>query len=451
MIPRISLLLVATMASSALAQPLRVEIPDSKFWQDRSYQRDFLETYVPLREAEPKISEDEVELFQELLELIKVQPAAAAARLESAITPNSSAALNYVLGNLHLQSGNMDRAAAAYEQAITKFSDYRRAHKNLGLVHFQNQEFKDALEHLTKAIELGDREGRTYGRLAYGYLQMGNAVAAESAYRNAIIMDPDNLDWKLGLAQTLMQQNRHGEVISIMEPIIAAEPDKHQYWLFQTNGYLGLEDLDNAATNLEIIRRLGEATPSNLKLLGNIYLRREMPARALDAFSAVLTLENAKDHLDIAIDAVDLFNRLGEFGRAAELLATVREVELNSEQELEVLNLQAKVQKSLGNADEAARLLKQIVERDPRNGEALIELGNYYADQGEPELAEFQYEAAAKVEEHAFDAMVAEAQMHARNRDFSDAIELLRNALRIKQDNRVANYLDRLERAQRSL
>ncbi len=438
--------------SVAAAQPLRVDLPKDRFLTDRAYQKEFLDTYIPLREAEPKINPEEVPLFQDLLALIEVQPAAAAARLEAAITPNSSAALAFVLGNLYLQSGEMQKAASAYERAIAKFSDYRRAHKNLGLVHFQNQNWAKAQEHMTKAIQLGDRDASNYGRLAYTYLQLSDAIAAESAYRSAIVMEPAKLDWKLGLAQTLMTQSRHTEVIAMMEPIIDRDSANAQLWLFQTNAFLGAEQLQNAAINLEIVRRLGAADSRNLQLLGNVYLRLEQPERALDAFSAVLDLNNPAANLTVAYDAAGLFTRLGNYAAARSLVAKIRTTvpNLEASRDLQLLTLEARIARADGREAEAAEILGRIVSRDPMNGEALIELGRYHASQGDSERAIFQFDAAARLEKFTHDALVAKGQMLARERKSPAAIEALRAALRAKEDARVENFLARVERAARS-
>ena len=50
-------------------------------------------------------------------------------------------------------------------------------------------------------MELGLVDGRAYGLLAYSYLNQENYFPAEAAYRQAILMQPDIVDWKLGLAR----------------------------------------------------------------------------------------------------------------------------------------------------------------------------------------------------------------------------------------------------------
>lgn len=445
---------LTALAPMAHAEALRAEIPQTPFWQDADYARNFLDTYIPLTDAEPKINEDEVELFQDLLELIKVQPAAAAARLKQEIDSNSSAAMVFVLGNLYLQSGDMALAQQYYQQAIDKFENYRRAHKNLGLVYFQQQQWDLALKHMTKAVELGDREGANYGRIGYCFLQQENYIAAENAYRDAIVQDSGKKDWKLGLAQALLAQNKTEEVLAMMHALLQEEPGNPQYWLFQVNAYLAADRLEEAAINLEILKAMGVASRQNLELLGNIYLRSNMPDQALGAFQEVIRIDNGTANKNIAMKSAGLFLQLQSFDNAAAMVTAIRQhyqSSLSNEEELEILNMEAKIARANGEAERAAEILNTIVERDPTNGAALLELASYYAEQGDIARAEFKLEAAEKLEAYRFKALVQRAQMYAAERRFRDAIPLLREALRIKDDTRVENYLSRVERAARAM
>ena len=149
--------------------------------------------------AEPEIHRDELELLREVIDLMKANPRAAATMLSQKVTPDSSAALDFILANLYFQNGDLEHAAKSYRSALAKFPDFRRAHKNFGLLLVQRGDFQGGLEHLSRAVELGDRSGRSYGLMGYCYINLDKYVAAESAYRNAILQEPDVRDWKLGL------------------------------------------------------------------------------------------------------------------------------------------------------------------------------------------------------------------------------------------------------------
>lgn len=428
-------------------------IKRTDFWNDEDFVRGFAESYLPAPVQEPTIDEDEIELFRDLLELIKVQPAAAAARLQKEIKPQSSPALIFVLGSLQLQAGDIDSALRNYQKALAEFPNYRRAHKNLGLIYHQQENFKKATEHFAKAIELGERDASMIGRLAHSYLTMGDPVAAESAYRMAIMFDPETKDWKLGLAQSLLEQEKTGDVIALMNRIIAEKPDDAQFWMFQTNAYLQEERLKDAAVNLEMVKLLGEASVSNLELLGNLYLRMDMPYLALEAFQSILEMDSSAESVDLLIKKADLLVRIQAWNEARKLVNQIHDTYKNSfkdNEEIKVLNMKAKIARATGNDDEAASILTDIIARNPNDGDALLELAQYHEDKGDTERAVMMFDRAAKLDDFRFDALVKHAQMLVGQRKFADAIPLLREALKINDNSRIEDYLARVERAARS-
>ena len=99
------------------------------------------------------------------MDVIQSNPLTAIEQLKSKIQPQSSAALDFILANLYFQEGDLKNAEINYKKATRKFPNFRRAYKNLGLVQVQAGNYKAAVKTISKAIELGDVDGRSYGSL----------------------------------------------------------------------------------------------------------------------------------------------------------------------------------------------------------------------------------------------------------------------------------------------
>jgi len=84
--------------------------------------------------------------------------------------------------------------------------------------------------------------------------------------------------------------------------------------------------------------------------------------------------------------------------------------------------------------------------KNPTDGEALILVGEYYANKGEREKAEFKYERAAKIEGFEADAMVKHAQLLVQYQKYVQAVELLTKAQKIRPRDSVQRYLEAIER-----
>jgi len=444
----LSLLLLVAAAASAQNQPWKGDA----VLDDPAWRKSFLGSYGFLSGAEPDVRQDELALLREVIDLMKANPTAAAAMLSQQTREDSSAALDFVLANLQFQNGQHDAAVKHYRSALAKFPDFRRAHKNLGLLLVQKSDFRGAAVHLTRAVELGDRDGRNYGLLGYVYLNLDNALAAEEAYRNAILQQPDTRDWKLGLARALLAMEKHKEANALFDALIREDPDDAAAWMLQANALLGLERPEEAAVNLETVRLLGKAPTSSLKLLGDIYLNAGNPELAAEAYLAVIAADEAGTQLETVYRAAELLIRIRGFDEAAKVLRRIDARygrSLTKEQDLSVLTLKARLARAQGREAEAAELLESIVRRDGTRGDALLELARYHQGRGNREKALLLVERAQKVESSEYDALLQHAQFKVETRDYGEAAQLLRRALRIRNEPRVEQFLARVEQAQR--
>ncbi|MGH0035581.1 MAG: tetratricopeptide repeat protein [Myxococcota bacterium] len=420
--------------------------------KDPEWQKRFLGSYGFLSGAEPDVDPGELEVLREVIDLMSVNPKAAAQMLAQRSGPDSSAALDFVLANLDFQNGAQDAAIKAYRRALSKFPDFRRAHKNLGLLLVQRSDFKGAQEHLSRAVELGDRDGRNYGLLGYCYLNLENPLAAEEAYRNAILGQPEVRDWKLGLARALLAMDKNKEAVALFGALIDADPDDADIWMLQANAHLGLDQPLAAAVDLEAVRMLGKARPQTLVLLGNIYMNAGMTGQARDAYLEVIRQDAAGTEFETARRAADLLIRTRSWGEAQDILDSVDQrygKSLDADDQLEVMTLKAKVARAQGREKEAAALLESIVDRDGTRGDALLELARYHQSKGNTAKALLLVERAENVEAFEYSALLEHAQLMVAARDYPEAARLLRRALTIKSEPRVEGFLARVEQAAR--
>lgn len=445
----LALLLVLLLASSAQAQFKGFSgdsIVDDPEWRMR-----FLGSYGFLSGAEPQVSPDELLLLREVIDLMKVNLPAAAARLAVASGDDSSAALDFVLANLEFQNGDLEPAAIHYRRAIEKFPDFRRAHKNLGLLLVQEQKFDKGSKHLASALELGDRDGRNYGLMGYCYLNLEHYLAAEVAYRNAILQQPEVRDWKLGLARSLLAMEKHREASTLFQHLIEEDPEDATSWMLQANALLAMNEPQAAAVNLEAVRMMGKAQISSLALLGDIYMNAGMFELARGAYLEVIERDRGGAQFSTAIRAAELLHRTKAFDDTEKLVAAIEKQyrKLPVSDELRVLTLKAKLARSRGNHKTAAKLLESIVARDGTRGDAILELAAYHSERGDREKAAMLYERAARLDEFEYKARLAHAQFLVSRRDYVAARDVLRKALAIKREARVEQFLARVEAAVR--
>ncbi len=443
--------LICTLPFLSLLGKSKKGNPMAALWDNPQFQKEFTASYGVLAGYEPSLSSEEKERLRGLIKIIKDKPAKAIIALQEQIKPEDSAAFDFILANLYFQDSQLEPAEKYYKQAIEKYPFFRRAHKNLGLLNIQNGDFESAIQSLSKSMELGEIDGRAYGLLGYSYLTEGLYFPAEAAYRQAILMQPELLDWKLGLARCLLEMGQYHDAAGMFDTLIKGDTDNSDYWILQANAFLGMDQTLKAARNLEVIRRMGAAKVDTLGLLGDIYMNNNMPDLALNAYVQASDLAENSD-IQLLIKSAEVLAQTGNFEQSDVIISKIRSnfsEAVNDQDDLKLLTYEAKIARATGDDARAAVLLVQIIERDLLNGEAIIELAKYYVDQDKLPEAITRFEQAQKIRKYERRALVAHAQALVSNKQYGEALPLLNRALRIESDRNLKDYTDRVERAAR--
>lgn len=451
---RLSSAILATVAFAVSAHAADLmQYPSHEYWQDPEHQAEFMASYGVNPATEPKLSQEEQVLFKEIITVLQAPEGGgrdiAIQQLESAITPESSAALDFTLANLYAEKGDLDTSIKHYQASIKKEKNFLRAHKNLGLFLSQKGKFEEAIPSLTRAVNLGAVDAVTYGLLGLGYLNTGSVLSAEGAYRQAVVFDPETNDWKLGLARSLIEQQKFTPAIALIDEILAQKPEDANLWMAQANAYLGLNEPHLAAANFEILRRMNEASAESLLLLGDIYMNEGLQELALETYLDALK-KDPNQPVERLVRAAEILVASNALDQAEVMLAQIDDNysgRLENEEELIVMKLRSRIAISRNDFDTAADILVQVVDRDPLDGDALMLLANHFNRNNEIERAEIYYERAAKIRSLEADALVAWAQMLVSRSNYRKALEKLERAQVIQPRENVGRYLQQVRNA----
>jgi len=448
-------------------------IPPSNLFRDPKFVRDFVGSYGFLSDVEPKVSNEEQVLLgtvRELFEASRFRDAEEEIirfiqQIENPTDPEIpkgeiSPAMVFVLGNLYFQADRTDEARRAFLEAIRRFPRFRRAHTNLGYLYISKNMTDEALPMLQKAIELGENSSRAYGLLGYCHLLKKNALAAENAYRQAYLLDPSARDWKLGLSQALAAQDRYEESASLIGTLIEENPNDKQLWLQQTNALLAMEKKEEAVVNLEVLRLKGLADEANLNLLGNLYMDRNEPQLALLAYLA--SMEKSQDfNVPQTLKSAKILSDYGYPDKADNFITEVRKKigdKITDTDELSLMLTEVSVAQAKKQSDRVESLLTKLLEKNPANGDVLLEVARHKdllsreeANETKREAlvvdARTNYQLAARNESVAYPANLGLGQMLVRERRYEEAMPHLQAALELKKSDSLEQYVSRVRRA----
>lgn len=363
------------------------------------------------------------------------------------------------------------RSAEAYlKRAVdpnTGFPNFLRAHKNLANLLFRTDRSEEAKKHFIKAIELGDRDAVTFGLLGAIFMEEGKLISSETALRNSLMINPKILEFKQLLGNVLLQQERYSEAKEIFAELLLRRPNEVNFWMAQSNAYIALDQIDEAARNLEIVRFMGSANVPSLMLLGDVYINKEMIDEATEVYLDAIELDPSQSNLDNFIGAAETLNNFAAYDNG---MLVIREIEenyanqLDDEQEIEILSLKSEINISLGKGKEAAANLEALLRKDPFNARALLSLARYYGDL-EPETTDeieaatqqkryeqqaiIYYERAQQLDDDTalVRAYIGEAQLRVQRDELGKAADLLERAQLVSYQDNVQSYLNQINEA----
>jgi tetratricopeptide (TPR) repeat protein len=422
-------------------------------WNDPTFKRQFIGSYGINAEIEPRVTEEEVELLEELRPLMASDLVRAEKKLASEITPDSSAMLDFTLAGIQYQQDRMDEALRNYQLAVAKFPSFRRAWRNLGLVNAFQGKYEEAIRAFTRMIELGGGDGYAYGLLGFAHFSREDYQPAEAAYRLALLLQPESTEWRLGLTRCVFKQKKFEDAAALLDALIARYPDKADFWWLQAQTYLEMKQPLKAAENLESLARIGLATLESQYALGDIYASENLMELALRAYEGAIDLD-LKQPLQRPLRSVEVLAARGAHAQARAICQKIRRIEGEAIAEADyrrLLKIEARCSMAEGTSTaQTADVLEEIVQLDPLDGEALIMLGQHYLRQGEPERAILYLERAENVEASEVKARIHHAQVLVGMGRHAEAVPHLRRAQELEPREEIARYLEQVERISRA-
>lgn len=438
--------LLALLPLLPLATAVAAELGEPEFFGP-DFERRFAASYGFLSTGEPKVTEVETTLLEKLAPMVQSTPDLAQGMIESMIGEGRpvSAAFNQILGNIYYTNEQWERAEAEYRKAVGKFSDFRRAWNSLGTLYTQQERYPEAIDALSRSIELGASDAQTFGMLGYALLQSDFFVAAETAYNMALLRAPQYIRWLEGKARILSESGRHAEAIAAVDELLRKDPSNLEYWRLQANAYLALDRLPETARNLEIARLVGPLDASALYLLGNIYIKQGMPDHALEAYLAAMDRLPSRIPTNLINVARSLLHDR-QFDLARRLLATMQPEAgtwpLGSLVSYDMM--QARIALHDGATADAITAFERVLERDPLNAECLYRLAQVYTDRGQTDRAQYYIDKISGDTNYEYAAHLLLFRILLDQGRYPESLASIRQALRLVPSSELEELYNRV-------
>jgi tetratricopeptide (TPR) repeat protein len=331
------------------------------------------------------------------------------------------------LARLYLFSGAPDKALALIEPALEKRPNDPELLTIRAAGRIQKKETAEARADAERAVQLAPTNGDAAAVLAGIYSGSGESAMAITLLEQSIQRIPDTVELRLVLAQLYAQNNRASDAEALLMKVAALQPAEKAHRLRLAQFYAQLNQVDAAEGTLrQAIKDMPNERSLKLALVDFLAARKSRET-AEKELKAMIAAAPADSELEFALAK---FYEAGQ--QTAQAEAIYKEVigkEKFGPAGLSARNHLAALRYAAGDIPDALTLTQEVLEKSPRDDDALDLRGNISLIQNDPRAAIADLRAVLRDQPNAVGVLRTLARAHLANGEPAVAEETLRHAV----------------------
>jgi tetratricopeptide (TPR) repeat protein len=300
------------------------------------------------------------------------------------------------LGLLEARQKRYKEAVPLYRKALAMSPGVPGLRLNLGLALFKAGELKQAIPEFNLSLQqapAGSPEAQRL-KILIGMSHYGLAEYAEAApfLKEAAAGDAQNLPLRLALAHSCLWSKQYQCVLDVYHEILTLDSESAEADMLAGEA---LDELKDSQGATRMFRAAVTANPKEPNVhfgLGYLLFTQRIYAEAIREFQVELALE--PDHVQAMLYLADTYVQLGQPAEARPLLEKV--VQLDPTQSLAHLDLGILLSDA-GRNDEALRELTLAEKLNPQEVNVHWRLGRLYRTLGKKDLAKAEFDKASNL------------------------------------------------------
>lgn len=348
---------------------------------------------------------------------------------------NDGTALQLLRGQILLMLKDFPNAELAFKACLTTMPDLAKAHQGLSLLYMQQQQYKKAQQHLIRSVELGRADAQVYAQLGFIHVQNDQPWSAIAAYRQALMLQPEQVQYQKGLLFALIESGDFTQARVLLKELINKTPNDEQLWLQRGQIALQQGDQQQALTNIEIALKLKPTDQSNQLLAAQLHLNQGSSDRAVELLNSVLAYLSDKQEkaaLAVTLQTLNWLVVQQQWPLTQQLITQAEKVEskFNQQQKAQFSVYSAQLAIEKGQLNTALKRLNKAISIDPNLGDALLSLANIYHQKNQLTQAKLMYVRAQSLPEFQLSAWLGLAQIEIDSQQYKAALDYLKKAFK---------------------
>jgi tetratricopeptide (TPR) repeat protein len=331
------------------------------------------------------------------------------------------------LARLYLFSGAPERALEIIKPSLVKHPDDASLLTVRGAARIQLKDPEEALQDAERAVQLAPDSEDAVAVLAGIYKSKDEPEKARALLESAIKRIPNTVDLRIALAQLYANLNQTSQVEALLLDLVRLYPKEKAHRLRLAQFYARLNQLDEAERVLrESVKAFPDQRDVKVSLIDFLAARRshDVAAKELELMIAA----DPKDY-ELQLAQADFYEQGKDFPRAEASLKAIIASADKSSAGITARDRLAALKVQTNDVPAAEKLLAEVLEKSPRDNDALILRGNLSLAQKDPKSAIADLRSVLRDQPNAVGVMRALARAHLANGEPALAEETMRRAV----------------------
>lgn len=298
-------------------------------------------------------------------------------------------------------AGNTRAALETAQKASRLAASDPKIHFSLGLLLAEQRQYAGAVAQFQDIVP-AERDFAVYQNIGMAFAKLGRASEAQTAFEEAMRLNPSSPEPYLGLGQTYPDSHESGQRVYWLSQAHERAPGRVDITYALAEALIQANQFNRAGSLLTEAIKQQPRNAALYQAMGDLNDRQHQDEQALQAYQQALKYDPQR--VDAHLGLASLYQRLGK-------------------------------------TREAQAEFKRTLEADPGNGRAFAGLGRIALQEGRLDNAEADLQKALKAAAGNTEAMQDLAAVLIRRSQYTEAETILQKLLHLDPNNSRGHYL----------